>query len=273
MRGGLSRISAPPTPPMIIGLCVMALGAGGCNNPIYLPETAPIETAAGAMGFMPGTALYVLPVRQPTQAERQALGKLQQQLMLPNAVPWAQARDFDIEIEWSVRNLDTMKQTVIVTVDGGNEFGDYVPSAYIDPRANPEDQAPPPHLLTSEPLVLDPGATVNGVFREDDLQESAIDLEAITRYPSGGDVLATPFMVIEHRSDISRVGLESVPANDVTPAHVRYQLTVSADGHVVMDYDVRVRDHNGKLAKPTDKNLYVNAAATLAPPVAPPAHP
>lgn len=249
----------------------MALATFGCNDPTYLAETAPIENAAAAMGgFGPGTALYVLPVRKPTQTESQALGKLQQQLMLPDKVPWAQARDFDIQIEWSVKNLDTDKTTVLVSIDGGNEFGDYVPGAYIDPTANQEDQTVPPDLLSSEPLVIEAGATVTGVFREDDLQESALDLEAITRYPSGGDALATPFMVIEHRSNVSQIGLEGIPLHDVTPAHVRYQLTVVADKHVVMDYSVRVRDLNGKLAKPTDKNLYVSTAATLAPPVAPP---
>jgi hypothetical protein len=254
---------------------VLVLAACGCNDPVYLAETAPIENApapAGSMmnGFAPATALYVLPVRQPTAKERQALGQLQQRLMLPDQVPWAQARDFDIQIQWSVKNLDAAKQTIIVTLDGGNEFGDYVPSAYIDPNANEEDQAPPPPLVTSEPLVVEPGATVEGVFREDDLQESALDLEAITRFPSGGDALATPFMAIEHRSNVSRLGLEGLPPNDVTPAHVRYQLTLIADAHAVLDYSVRVRDHNGKLAKPSDKNLYVNDAAMLPPPVMPP---
>jgi hypothetical protein len=252
-------------------LVVFALAACGCNDPVYLSETAPIENAPGAMGgFDPATALYVLPVRRPTQKERQALGKLQQQLMLPDNVPWTQARDFDIQIEWSVKNVDTTESTVIVSCDGGNEFGDYVPSMYIDPNANVEDQAPPPNLLTTEPLVVKAGATVTGVFREDDFHESAIDLEAITRYPSGGDALATPFMVIEHRSQVSQIGLEAVPLHDVTPAHVRYQLTVAADAHVIMDYSVRVRDHNGKLAKPTDKDLYVSTDAMLAPPIAPP---
>jgi hypothetical protein len=256
---------------MRAGLAFIALAAIGCNDPTYLAETAPIENAAAAMGgFGPATALYVLPVRKPTQTEKQALAKLQQQLMLPDNVPWAQARDFDIQIQWSVKNLDTTKTTVLVSIDGGNEFGDYVPSMYIDPNANQEDQTPPPNLLSTEPLVVEPGASVGGVFREDDLQESALDLEAITRFPSGGDALATPFITIEHRSNVSTVGLEGIPAGDITPAHVRYQLTVSAPGHVVMDYTVRVRDHHAKLAKPGAMNLYVNAAATLAPPVAPP---
>lgn len=257
---------------MRAGLCLVILAACGCNNPTYLKENGPLETAPAMMGggFSPATGLYVLPVRRPTQAERRALDMIQQQLMLADAVPWAQAKDFDIEIEWSVKNLDTTPATVIVACDGGNEFGDYVPGMYINPNANAENQVPPPDLLTSPPLVIEPGATQTGVFREDDLQESALDLEAITRFPSGGDALATPFMVIEHRSNVSRIGLEGIPPNDVTPAHVRYAFTVTADAHVIMDYNVRVRDHNGKLAKPTDMNLYVNDAAMLAPPIAPP---
>jgi hypothetical protein len=256
---------------MRAGLFLLVLAAGGCNNPVYLAETAPIETQPGMMGgYAPATALYVLPVRQPTAAERTALADLQQRLMLPSAVPWAQARDFDVEIQYSVKNLETTKVIVFVSCDGGNEYGDYVPGAYIDPTANVEDQTPPPPLLSSAPLEIAPGGIVTGVFREDDLQESALDLEAITRFPSGGDALATPFMTIEHRSNISSVGLEGIPARDITPAHVRYQLTVSAPGHVVMDYSVRVRDHNGKLAKPDAMDLYVNPAATLAPPVVPP---
>ena len=255
------------------GLLVIVLAACGCNDPTYLAESGPIDTqpaAQGMTGGFTGTALYVLPVRSPTDAERQALQTLQDRLMLPNAVPWAQARDFDIEIEWSVKNADTTKATVIVALDGGNEFGDYVPGAYVNPNANAEDQPPPPDLLTSEPLVIAAGAVTTGVFREDELQETALDLEAITRYPSGGDALATPFMVIEHRSNVSQIGLEAVPAGDVTPAHVRYQLNISANAHVIVDYTVRVRDHNGKLAKPGDMNLYVNPAATVAPPIAPP---
>jgi hypothetical protein len=262
MRGGL--------------LVVVALAAMGCNDPVYLAESAALETTPappGSMiqgGFAPATGLYVLPVRRPTSAERSALRADQQKrgLMMPE--PWAQARDFDIEIQYSVKNLETKDLIVFVLLDGGNEFGDYIPANYIDPNVNIEDQTPPPHLLGGEPLTVAAGATITGVFREDELQESAIDLEAITRYPEDGNVLATPFRVIEHRSDISRIGLGAVPANDVTPAHVRYAFTVTAEGHVKLDYTVRVRDHNGKLATPGAKDLYVNTAATLAPPAAPP---
>lgn len=250
-------------------LALLALAACGCNNPTFLTEKAPVETAASRTGNV-GSDLYVLPVRQPTQKERQFLATLQQKLMLPDPVPWAQARDFDIEIEYSIKNLDAMQVTAFAYLDGGNEFGDYLPNQYINPN-DPNQQTPPPHLVASEPFQIGPGAVITGVFREDDLQESALNLEAITRYPSAaGGLRATPFMVILNRSNVSSIGRDGVPPGDITPAHVRYQLTVAADGHVVLDYTVRVRDHNGKLAKPTDMNLYVDTAAMLAPPAGTP---
>jgi hypothetical protein len=140
---------------------------------------------------------------------------------------------------------------------------------FIDPNANPEDQAPPPPLLGGSPIKLAAGAVYTGVFREDEVAEAGLDLEAITRYPDT-DIMATPFEVIEHNSTASNVGLTNIPKNDVTPAMVRFAFTLSADAHVVMDYTVRVRDHAGKLALPTDKNLDVSTAAALAPPVMPP---
>jgi hypothetical protein len=255
------------------GLLLLALAAFGCNNPVYLSSNGTLETAPAAMGggFQPATGLYVLPVRRPTPAEQRALQVDQMKRMLPMNEPWAAARDFDIEIEYSVHNLEAKSLNVFVTLDGGNEFGDYVPANYIDPRRNAADQTPPPHVLGGEPLPVAAGATITGVFREDELHESAIDLEAITRYPEDGDVLATPFKVLVRRSDVSPIGLGAVPPNDVTPAHVRYVFTVTADGHVVFDYTVRVRDHAGKLGTPGAMNLYVNNAPMLAPPVRPPA--
>jgi hypothetical protein len=246
-------------------LIFLALCASGCNNPTYLAGY-PIELMAGANSAM---GLYVLPVRRPTQKEADALVALQQKLMLPQAVPWAQTRDFDIEIEYSIKNLDAKDTIAFAYLDGGNEFGDYVPAAYLNPAVNVNDQAPPPHLVQSEPLTVPTGGMVTGVFREDQLAESALNLEAITRYPSMAGVRATPYIVILHRSDVTSIGRETVPANDITPAHVRYQIAVVSDSHVILDYTVRVRDHNGKLAKPTDMNLYVNPAAMLAPPTHP----
>jgi hypothetical protein len=256
---------------MRAGLCIFVLAACGCNDPVYLAEKAPVTTTTTMMGGVgPGTALYVLPVRKPTADERKQLSTLQSQLKLPMAVPWAQARDFDVEIEYVLKNTDTQPVTAYLMLNGGNEFGDYNPGAYINPAADNEDQTPPPPLVASAPVDIMPGQSVTGTIREDQTQESAIDLEAITRYPDPAGVRNTPYIVIEHLSTVSSLGLAGVPKGDITPAHVRYAFVFASTGKGEMDYTVRVRDHNGKLGQPTDKDLYVSTAAMLAPPVTPP---
>jgi len=256
-------------------LTVVALA--GCNNPTYLPEHRPLETHVMMVMGRPDTGqqtdtdLYVLPVRRPTQAEMKALVDEQKQKGLMMPIPWAGTRDFDIEFSYSLKNLDATPVKVQLQVSGGNEFGDYIPADYIDPTQNAEDQEPPPPLMGGTPIDLLANETKAGVFREDDIYEASLDLEAITRYPDPAAVLSTPFVVIVHNSTASKVGLENIPPNDVTPAMVRYSLLLSANGHVSLDYSVRVRDHSGKLALATDKNLYVKTDAVLAPPVAPPA--
>src|SRR5207249_11797261 len=129
-------------------------------------------------------------------------------------VPWAGTRDFAVQVEYSLKNLEDTGVTAYFSANGSNEFGDYVPADYIDMAANAEDQTPPPPLMGGSPIVLGAKETRVGVLREDQISEASLDLEAITRYPSGGDVMATPFMVIAHDSTASRIGLESIPPKD-----------------------------------------------------------
>ena len=210
-------------------------------------------------------------MRRPTKDEAAALVAEQKRLNLTMPVPWAGTRDFDIQVEYSLKNLDAMPVQAFLTVTGGNEFGDYQPALYIDPTANPEDQETPPPLMGGSPIALDANEVKAGVFREDDLAEASLDLEAITRYPDPTAVMQTPFRVIEHNSTASTIGLEAIPKGDVTPSMARFQFVLASSGHVVLDYSVRVRDHSGKLAAPTDKNLYISTDAVLAAPAAPPA--
>jgi hypothetical protein len=246
------------------------VAATGCNDPTFLSERRPLETQMGMNGYTSDSDLYVLPVRMPTDAERRALMTEQQRDMLPMPVPWAGLRDFDIEIEWSVKNLEHTPQKAYFTINGGDEFGDYQPMLYLDPTVNAADQTPPPPIFVAAPLDLAADEVQVGQFREDQLAEAAHDLEAIIRYPDPMNVRATPYEVLVHDSTVSQIGLENVPAADVTPAMVRFALNISSQGHVAADYTVRVRDHNNKLASPTAMNLYVPTATTLPPVVAPP---
>src|SRR5436305_631752 len=108
----------------------------GCNTPTYLREHRPLETMAepmGGGGYAADTDLYVLPVRRPTMDEQRARDQEQQSRGLMMPVPWVGTRDFAVQIEYSLKNLSSQTVTAYLTANGGNEFGDYVPGAYIDP--------------------------------------------------------------------------------------------------------------------------------------------
>ncbi len=253
--------------------------AVGCNNPVYLAQNRPLEAMMPAMmaGQQPAlftdTDLFVVPIRQPTADEAAKLVEEQTTLGLTMPVPWVGVRDIDIEIEWTLKNLESKDIEARVSINGGNEFGDYDKTLYVDPTAPPADQTAPPDLLGGGKLFPIAADEVrSGVFREDELREAALDLEAITRYPPPDAGINAPFMVLVRHSSASRVGLEAVPANDITPAMVRMNILLEATGRAVFDYAVRVRENGkprDKLAAQGAAGLYVSTAASLPAPVQP----
>jgi hypothetical protein len=263
---------------LVLALSFPTLGVvAGCNNPVYLQQNRPLEAMMQATtmdtGLLSDTDLYVLPVRRPTTDEAMKLAEEQAKLALPMPVPWVGERDVDIEIEWTMKNLETKEIQARVSVNGGNEFGDYDKTLFVDLTAPPEDQTPPPDLLGGGKLTtMAAGEVRMGVFREDELREAGLDLEAITRYPPPDAGINVPFMVLVRHSSASRVGLEAIPAADVIPAMVRMSFLLESTGRVVFDYVVRVRengDPRDKLAAPDAPDLYVSTAATLAAPAQP----
>jgi hypothetical protein len=245
----------------------------GCNNPRYLEQNRPLETQDAMQALLEDTDLWVLPARQPTAEEADRLAEEQTALALPMAVPWLGVRDVELQIEWTLKNLENREIEARVTINGGNEFGDYDKTLFVDPTEPVEDQTPPPDLLGGGKLFPMAALEIRrGVFREDELREAALDLEAITRYPPPGAGMNAPFQVLVRHSSASRIGLEAVPENDVIPAMVRLNILLEATGRAVFDYSVRVRengDPRDKVAQPDDPDLYVSTAATLPPPVTP----
>lgn len=239
------------------GALVAVAGASwaGCNDPVYLTEYRSLQTtdADGGMGLASDTDTFSIPLRPPTTDERTMLTQEQMAKGLPMPVPWVGVRDLPIEVEYSIHNLDAQPGKAFFTLLGGDEFGAYDPGAFVNPL-DPNAVAPPP-LAGSSPIDLAPNATVQLTFREDDLAEAGVDLEAIVRYPGAADP-SIPFKVLNSRSSVSNLGLEMVPPNDVTPAMVKLTFTLSADVHVQADYVVRVRNLDGRLAPAGSRNLY-----------------
>ncbi len=264
---------------VMTALVPLALSLTACDNPVYYAQNRPLQAMKPAVammgddGMMSDTDLFVVPVRRPTAVEVTARSEEQAKLGLPMEIPWVGVRDIEIELNWSLKNLEDKDVLTRVSVNGGNEFGDYDKTLFGDPTAPAQGQMAPPDLLGGGVLVsLAAGATRYGVFREDQFREAALDLEAITRYPPPDAGINTPFIVLVRQSSASAIGLEAIPKGDVTPAMVRLNILLESSGKTTLDYSVRVRDKGNprdKLSAEGAADLYVSTVSVLPAPAKP----
>jgi hypothetical protein len=235
-------------------LAFLAVVAAACNDPTYLVPPRALETRKMmGGGWGPDSARYTIPIRKPSDAEKQALVDEQMQLGLHHEVPWVGVRDLPVEIAAVVDNLDDASAQAFFTYVGGSEFGNYDPMRFVDPN-NPES-VPPPPLGGLTPLDLPPHGQAEVLFREDQVATAAHAVEAIVRYPSM-PATSTPFKVLLAGAESTGVGFENVPPNDVMPQLLTFRLSLTADAHVRATYEVRARDLSGRLAPPDAMDLY-----------------
>src|SRR5688572_11564080 len=96
---------------------VLAGVTAGCNNPRYLEQNRPLETQDAMQALLEDSDLWVLPARQPTADEAARLAEEQTALGLPMAVPWLGVRDVELQIEWTLKNLENRDIEARVTIN------------------------------------------------------------------------------------------------------------------------------------------------------------
>jgi hypothetical protein len=232
-----------------------ALAAGCTNDPVYLPGAMVLEAGGVDADGAPiiAAAQHMLPIRLETteEAERRATRAAE----LGVEVPYVKLGDIEVSVEWSIRNLDLMNTgTALVQLNGANEVFAYDPNLIV--LGDPDEVPPAPGLSGDIPLHIEPGGTLTGLFREDQLREASIDLDQITR------ANVNPFAAIlqVHKNatlfqPLSPLmpGVEyyvQTPVGDPIPREafrqiIRVDLVFKADRPMAMDYAIRVRDTRG----------------------------
>ena len=244
------------------------LGSIGCvSDPVYVQPMDAIEVGAEGTDINTATAQITMPVRLETEEELEDRTALEAELAIQ--VPFVTRDELLVSVEWVIRNLSDEDGSARIHVNGANEYFAYVPIAFvIDPE---EDEEPPP-LLGDIPLDVPASGSISGVFREDQLKEAANDLELITR--GGLNPFAARLQNHEDLRDFTDSGGALIPAEAFAQL-IRFDLTLIANRHMVLEYTVRVRDdrdpqylHDELLAAPAEE-LTVFAPADFAPVVAP----
>jgi hypothetical protein len=174
-------------------LCAIVFAA--CTNQPQYVLCAPMGAAPGdvcrftaeadAEGAFVGVGSLHVPVKPEALwkvADRRRRGELQTELDRTTggavSVPVFRLEHYSLSVEWTVHNLEDSPGKFRVDLNGANE--EYAYDSLMLLPDDPDDPAPPP-LAGNIPFDIGPGASVSGVFREDQLREAAIDLDQITR--------------------------------------------------------------------------------------------
>lgn len=232
-------------------LLVAAAVLGGChsNDPVYFPGTMVLETDGS------GTeAKVTLPVRyrQPTQSENSSRAELTNKLGYE--VPWLREDRVHVEIRYTIRNLGDRNGQFSLLVDGASEYARFDYEAVAAAFEAADEEAPPLGLMqVSNPPLLAPGEVYQGILREDDFREAAIDLDGMGRFMA-------PFVaLLINRSEVNPIGLElapNAPVSETKPAPpVQWILPAlwevtprfTSDQPMTCQFLVRVRDDDGRL--------------------------
>ena len=258
---------------LVTSAFLTSLALAGCQTgePVYIdPTPRAIEVDPGNMMDTSATATVLLPVRLETMAQNLERQRLAMDLGLTvEQVPQARRDDYEVSLEWTVKNLSDTEGTARINVLGGNEYFFYDPTAFqLDPR----DPLPPP-LLGGIPIVVPALGQVSGVFREDQIAEASQDWDAISR---AGVVAQNALLTQWPSTDVSGgTGgeLMTIPSAAVA-ALVQLDVTLDADQHMVLEYTMRVRDHGSRLAPfEKDQGALVPPSTTAFTPPPPPEMP
>jgi hypothetical protein len=259
-----------PSSPLPLLAATASLALAACaNDPVYLPGPMMLEAGStDAMGMLvTASAQHMLPIRLETEKEARARAMRTTELGVD--VPFVKVGDIEVSVEWTIRNLDLMKPgKATIQLNGANEVFAYNPLLVM--LGDPEEDPPPPGLAGDIPLHIEPGATLTGLFREDELREASIDLDQITR--ANLNPFAAMLQVHKNVESFQPMtplmpGVEDyvqTPVGDPIPREafrqlIRVDLIFKPDRPMVMEYTVRVRDTRGVMHELLD------AAVTEAP--------
>ena len=235
--------------------------AGGPFAFAITADTPPVFTSRDGDLFIVEERIET-PFRQPTAEELGELGNLDgRQLPYPR-LPWLERGDFELRIDYTVSNLDTERPVdLAVTVNGFNEFHEYVPGVRIV-----ENMLVADYSGWERTLRLDPGERRSGTVREEELDEVAVDLATMVNGAPNTNQIVHP----DSHSALDPRSQQYIP--EVIPALTGMRVGIraitrsgGAPPAVVMELSVRVRDVRGVLVQGEDEPWTAPTPALVSP--------
>jgi hypothetical protein len=249
-------------PVIVLSSVLVGLVACSANDPLYIQ--APMTLEAGVsdpanMGMLTEARVSLpLPIKTETAADKAKRDALAAKLA-PVLVPYVKVGDLELDVEWTITNLDNEPGQARIQLNGASEFFSYDPTMINLAPPDAEDPPKTPGLAGDIPINLPAMGSVSGLFTEDDLREASIDLDQVTR----GNVNPFRASLTVSKSELSFQPLTAPaldaqgeitqsPTGPVVPREafaemIRIDLVFKPDHHMKLDFNVRVRDLRGIL--------------------------
>lgn len=247
---------------LTISLAALSL-LGGCTNTDFVghdvvtfalaEDTPPLAVGQEAALYMV-EARFELPLREPSRDDMRGLRQGARDVTIPWArLPWVQEHDYELSLDYVISNLEDHPVTVAFTVNGFNEFDEYVPEVGFDRGA-----ALPDFSGYERTLVLEPYERRSGTVREEEMDEIAVDLATMVNGAPNTNEVLHPDNQSQHDPRSRMYIPEVIPALTGFRVGLRAQAeafegdigeppTVEPPPRLVAEVSVLVRDESGRI--------------------------
>ena len=253
MRGNGRAVSMYAGRRFVHGV-VLGLVALGCADQEYyggenkLVSLAMTDTTP-PIAMADDTALFLveerieLAIAEPDQEDLDRLAMQRGDIADPfpyDRLPWVRRGHFEVQLDWALTNLDDMPHRVDVTVNGFNEFHEYLPGFVIE-----DDEIILDFSQWERSYVLEPNERRVGTVREEQLDEVAVDLATVVNGVTNANAIVHPN---NHSSSDDRAA-PFIP--EVVPAltGVRVGVRSFEAANVVLELTVRTRDEHDRIVR------------------------
>jgi hypothetical protein len=188
--GGVARPISGPTAPILLGLGLAALCSIGCGDQAHEETLPPLQVGMtkdvepiyddGELVIYEVKKGVAFPILAPSD---QARGDLNKERPEPyGRQPWVTIQDVQVQVSWTISNLDEEEHVVELLVDPWNEFGRYYPGLQLTDADNQEFM-PNFSGIDKRYIVAGTGAgdksRLHGTYTFADLEETATDLATV----------------------------------------------------------------------------------------------
>lgn len=274
---GVSRPTAGSWAPTVLGLALLAAFSAGCEDAAHEESLPPLQVGMtrevapiyddGELTIYEVKKGVAFPILAPSDTARRALNDAPMEPY--GRTPWVTTDDVEVQVSWTLSNLDEEEHVVQMLVDPWNEFGRYYPGLQLTDADNQEFM-PNFSGIDKRYVVAGKGAgaqsRVHGTYTFSDLEEMATDLATVMGIikdppaaPGGEEAEEDPRIAYanhafhwQNRSHDDALVRRWVPATVAGLTGLDIGFRTAEPATVAIEVAIELVDKNGKRVKTED---------------------